>query len=69
MLAHAEALDAPALTEFCATFISRNTDAVLSYAKERDLEFLLEDGTDDVSISLQSRIAFEPAEHVQEDNW
>lgn len=42
MLAYADALDAPALTKYCARFLNDNLDGVLVLARESDRECLLE---------------------------
>lgn len=42
MLADADALDAPALTKYCAEFVNANLDGILVMGRENDRECLLE---------------------------
>lgn len=42
MLAYADALDAPALTKYCADFVNANLDGILVLGRESDRECLLE---------------------------
>jgi hypothetical protein len=53
VLAHAEALDAPDLANYCVEFIQRNLDGILITGRAADLDFLLEDAADDVNTLLQ----------------
>ncbi len=52
VLAHAEALDAGALADYCVEYVSRNMDGILVAGRPADLDYLLEEAADDVSELL-----------------